>query len=209
MAAASIAKTNSGFINSIQHLLEAYNITVLAIGHITTKITINPYAEKKVQLPGLGDDEHIPGGNKFVFNSSYVFKLKAGKEFKDDKDLGIKGRIVNVKILKSRYGYNSTVLPLFFHSVRGFSNVLTNYYHAKENDMFTGGGRGGFSLKSLPSVKFAQKDFYRTYRDNEEFQEAFDAMISKEYHRILTAKRDDLDESDTTESDILEEDDDF
>ena len=61
MVAAQIAKSNGAFLTSIEHFLEAYNITILAVGHIGTKISINPYAPRKVQLPGLGDDENISG----------------------------------------------------------------------------------------------------------------------------------------------------
>ena len=61
MVAAQIAKSNGAFLTSIEHFLEAYNITILAVGHIGTKISINPYAPRKVQLPGLGDDESISG----------------------------------------------------------------------------------------------------------------------------------------------------
>lgn len=61
MVAASIAKSNGAFLTSIEHLLEEYNISLFIINHITTKISINPYAAKKIQLPGLGDDENLPG----------------------------------------------------------------------------------------------------------------------------------------------------
>ena len=61
MVAAQIAKSNGAFLTSIEHFLEAYNITILSVGHIGTKIVINPYAPRTVQLPGLGDNESISG----------------------------------------------------------------------------------------------------------------------------------------------------
>ena len=61
MVAAAIAKGNSSLLTSVMHLLERYNITLLGINHITTKISINPYAPRKIQLPGLADDEQLPG----------------------------------------------------------------------------------------------------------------------------------------------------
>lgn len=54
MVAATVAKGNSAFLASIEHFLEPYNITLMGVGHITTRIQINPYAPKKIQLPGLG-----------------------------------------------------------------------------------------------------------------------------------------------------------
>lgn len=189
MVAATIAKGNSAFIMGVEHLLEAYNITLLAVGHITTKITINPYAEKKIQLPGLGEDENISGGNKFVFMSSYLFKLKAGKEYKDDKDLGIQGRLVYCNFLKTRSGYNKLSVPLFYHSKLGFHNALTNYYQVKEEyNLLKGNGNSGFFIPKAPGILFKQKDFLSTYTDNAEFQEAFQETVSEKYGKILDAK---------------------
>lgn len=188
MAGASIAKSNSNFITSIEPFLEEYNITILAIGHITTKITINPYEAKRIQLPGLGDSEHIPGGNKFIYFSSYVIKLTAGAEFKEDKDFKFSGRIVNAKLLKTRSGFNNNTLPLVYHSNLGFHNVLTNIVWAKAQGLLKGGGSAGFFLPEMPGVKFTQAQFMKTYRSNEEFANAFDTLIAEKLCEIIDKK---------------------
>jgi len=192
MVAATIAKGNSAFLMGVEHLLEAYNITIMAIGHITTKITINPYAEKKIQLPGLGEDENISGGNKFVYMASFVFKLKAGKEFKDDKDLGVQGRLVYCNFLKTRSGYNKLSAPLFYHSTRGFTNELTSYYQFKEELGILKKSGSNFWLPNLPNVQFTQKGFLKMYNENEEFQEAFKEQVGEQFGKILEAKRGNL-----------------
>lgn len=61
MVAGKMAAANSNALKSIVALLETYNITVIGLNHITTKIVTNKYAVRKVQLPGLGEDENLPG----------------------------------------------------------------------------------------------------------------------------------------------------
>ena len=188
MVAAQIAKSNGAFLTSIEHFLEAYNITILAVGHIGTKISINPYAPRKVQLPGLGDDESISGGNKFVFMSSYLFKLTAGKEFKGDKDFYFQGRVVNCRLLKTRSGYNAVTLPLVYHSKRGFDDALTSVYYFKEASILKGGGAKGFNLPNLDTVRFTQREFESTYAKNESFREKFDELVTEKFGHFIDAK---------------------
>jgi KaiC/GvpD/RAD55 family RecA-like ATPase len=188
MVAAQIAKSNGAFLTSIEHFLEAYNITILAVGHIGTKIVTNAYAPRKVQLPGLGDDESISGGNKFIFMSSYLFKLTAGKEFKEDKDLGIQGRVVNLRILKSRSGYNAVTLPMVYHSKLGFHDAFTSFYWFKENDVLKGGGSKGYHLPGDEGTRYSQKDFIKVYKNDEEFRERFDALVTEKFGAVIDSK---------------------
>lgn len=205
MTAAAIAKSNSSFLTSIDHLLEEYNITLLAINHITTKITINPYAAKKIQLPGLADDENLPGGNKFIFLASYIFRFTSGKSLKADKDLMIEGREVRTEILKSRSGFNVKNIPIVYTARQGFNNILTNYVYAKENGIFKSGGKSGFSLTTLPDIKFTQKDFALTYNDNEDFREEFDRLVTDKYAAILKTKNSTIFEKVSSTDEIEEE----
>lgn len=185
MMGAAIAKANSGFIVSVMHLLEEYNITLVGINHITTKIQINPYAPKKVTLPGLADDENIPGGNKWVFEASNILRLTAGKELKIDKDMCVEGRIVNCKIIKTRSGFNNKVIALGFHADLGFSNMITDFTFLKESKILTGGGRAGFALPNLPETSFSQKEFSEFYVADEAFRAAVDEQCGAEYYALM------------------------
>ena len=53
MVAGKMAAANSALLKSIVNMLETYNITLMAINHITTKIVTNSYAPRVVILPGL------------------------------------------------------------------------------------------------------------------------------------------------------------
>jgi KaiC/GvpD/RAD55 family RecA-like ATPase len=190
MVHAMIAKSNSSFVVSIQHLLEAYNITILAVGHITTKIQTQAYAPRKIQLPGLADDENIPGGNKFVYESSYLFKLSHSKELKKDKDMGIDGRIANLRLLKTRSGYNNVTIPMVFHSVLGFHSRLTDFYHLKEHDILKGGGSKGFFLPDNEEHRYVQREWAAKLiaADDEELIQLFDDKVDEVYNALLTHK---------------------
>lgn len=156
-------------------------------------------------MPGLGDEETISGGNKFIFLSSYLFKLTAGKEFKDDKDLGIQGRVVNCRILKSRSGYNATSLPLVYHARYGFHNEWTSFWWIKENDLLKGGGRAGFSIPNFDAAKFAQKDFLKTYNANAKFKDAFDTLIDEKFSAIIDNKLGDAVPTETSSEGMTDE----
>jgi hypothetical protein len=204
MVAAAIAKSNGAFLTSVEHLLEAYNITLMPIGHITKKITINPYAPKSIQLPGLQDDETISGGNKFVFLASYVFRLKAGKEYKDDKDLGVQGRLVYCEFLKTRSGYNKMSCPLFYHGTRGFVNELTTYYQFKEELGILKKDGTKFKLPNY-DLSFAQKDFVKLYASNDEFREAYNELAGEKFARIMENKRGNAEAASVDRNDLEEE----
>jgi RecA/RadA recombinase len=206
MTGASIAKSNSAFLVSVEHLLEEFNITLMGINHITTKIVTNRYAPKKIQLPGLGDDENIPGGNKWVFLASYIFKLAAGAELKQGADLFIQGRMVNFQLIKTRSGYNAKKIPIVYTAREGFSNLLTNFAYAKENKKFQGGGKPGFYLPSLPDQTFTQKAFVKTYMESEEFQEHFNGLVQEDFITKLQTKNAPIydGDADTTEENLEE-----
>ena len=117
----------------------------------------------------------------------------------------IEGREVRTEILKSRSGFNVKNIPIVYTAKQGFSNILTNYSYAKENGLFKSGGKSGFSLPSLPDIKFTQKEFASTYNENEEFKEAFDQSVINKYEEILKSKNSTIFERASNSFDEVEE----
>jgi RecA/RadA recombinase len=204
MIPGKMAASNKAMLTSVVSILEQYNITILAINHITTKINTNAYAPRKVQLPGLGDDENLPGGNCWSFMPSYVFKLTSGAEMKADKDLQIEGRATDVRFIKTRSGFNNSREKFILTAKKGFSNVLANFMHLKENGFLVGGGKSGFSLKGHEEWKFTQKQFIYLYNSDEGFQEAFNSVINEVYSGFVQDKYTELDGS-SSENELAEE----
>jgi hypothetical protein len=188
MTAAKIAKGNSEFLSSILHLLETYNITLLCIGHITQKIIIDPYAPIKLQLPGLEKTDNIKGGNAFCYYASYAYQFSTGAELNPEKDLGIRGRITNVKILKSRSGYNEKKLPVAYTGKEGFNDLVTNYFLLKDAGKIKTNGKAGINLSNYPEFKVAQKKFIETYLTNVLFKDKFDELVYDYMLDILETK---------------------
>lgn len=188
MVNALLAKNNSSFLQSVLHILEAYNITLLCIGHVTNKIIIDPYAPIKLQLPGLDKNDNIKGGNAFCYFSSYAYQFMTGAELNPEKDLGISGRVTNVKILKSRSGYNQKKLPTAYTGKEGFNNLITNYFLLKDAGKIKTNGKAGINLANYPELKIPQKKFVDTYLTNEVFKEKFEDLVMDLMDGILNDK---------------------
>ena len=123
--------------------------------------------------------------------SSYLFKLTAGKELKDDKDMKVQGRIVNLRFLKTRSGFNSTTVPLVYHSVRGFHSRLTDFYWLKEQGVLKGGGSKGFFLPGNEEMRYTQSDWAKLLvrAENEDDINAFDEFVDGQYQKLIEKKQ--------------------
>lgn len=197
MIPSKMAAANSALLKTIVNVLETYNITIIAINHITTKIVTNKYAPRQVQLPGLSETENLPGGNCWSYIPTYIFKLTSGAELKADKAY-TDGRYTDVRIIKSRSGFNNTRMKFVLDSKIGFSNPYTMLEFIKEHKLLEGGGRSGFSLPDS-DVKFTLKKFNSVYHNNDEFREHFHEVlesflldgVNERYESIMEADIDD------------------
>ena len=169
--AGRIAAANSTLLNTIQPLLERYNISLFAINHIKTKMIMNAYAPREVLLPGLAPEENLPGGKCWPYGASYAIKLTSGKEYKDDKDYGVKARISNAQLLKSRSSFNGVRIPMFLHGRSGFSDEYTLLEYARTNKVLKGTGRG-YWLPGHDEDTFTLKNFGEKIQD-EAFRDMF------------------------------------
>lgn len=176
MVPSKMAAANSALFKTVLDILETYNITLFTINHITTKIITNAYAPRKVIIPGLGEDENLPGGNSCSFLPSFIVRLTSGAELKAEKDM-CDGRVTDLRLLKTRLGFNNTRLKFILEKTRGMHDGLTLFYYAKENKLLTGGGPSGFTFNGNPSSKFTQKKFLGMYEGDEAFRNAFEAMV--------------------------------
>lgn len=203
MIPGKIAAANSAILKTIVNLLETYNITILAINHITTKIVTNKYAGRVVQLPGLSDTENLPGGNCWSYIPTYIFKLTSGAELKADKTY-TNGRMTDFRIIKSRSGFNNTRMKFVLDSRVGFSNPYTMMEFAKEQGLLEGGGRGGFSVEGS-DVKFTLKKFLHHYNGDDTFREAFHDVVENHLLEGVNERYESIEPEDDDFSDIDDE----
>lgn len=179
MVGGKIANANNSMLIAVNSFFEEYNINVIAINHVTKKIKVNAYGPREVILPGLPEDVNLPGGNKWVFYSSYAFWLTSGAEYKEDKDFYEAGRKTSFRMLKTRSGFNNDRLEFFLSAKVGFSAAITTFLWLKEEGYLQGGGRSGFTLKGLEGYAFTQKSFVEQYYNDEEFRTAFDEKVDE------------------------------
>ena len=140
-----------------------------------------------------------------MFMPSYVFKLSSGAEMKLEKD-GVDARVTELRILKTRSGFNNKRLKFMLTAKNGFSNAHTLFNFAKENKLLKGGGRGGFTIESYEK-SFSQKSFYKLYMTDEEFKDAFDAEIAEILGAQVTERYADINDeiADPTSEDLDDE----
>ncbi|BDH16503.1 MAG: hypothetical protein [Bacteriophage sp.] len=195
---------NGALIKTILGILEAYNITILAINHITANIVTNAYATKKVILPGLPEDENIPGGKEWIYNASAVIRFTSGAELKKEKTY-TDGRMTDVRILKTRTGFNNIRQKWVLDAKTGFNEAFTLFEYAKENGIITGTGRG-YSFKNNPLDKFTAKTFSELFNTNEEFKEAFMENVEEKLLEFVEHKySDDYSSSEDDADQVLSE----
>ncbi|QXN67933.1 hypothetical protein FPHOBKDP_00183 [Listeria phage LPJP1] len=186
MSATAQAKYNNQMIKRLigSSALEKANIMLFAINHITTKIEINPVVKTKASLNHLKIDEAIPGGSAFGYLSNTFVKLNPGKNVKEEetgyKGLEVDGLIVKSRISASGYSFNSV-----FDQLNGFSNGISLFAYLKDNKLLDGSPQGGYSIPTLPDVKFKRKDFVTLYNTNEEFRNAFDAYGENQVFKTI------------------------
>lgn len=203
MVYGKMAIANGALIKTILGILEAYNITILAINHITTAIQTNMYATKKVLLPGLPDDENIPGGKEWIYNASLVIRFTSGAELKKDKTY-TDGRMTDVRILKTRTGFNNIRQKWVLDGKCGFSEAYTLFEYAKENGLLSGTGRG-YSFTNCPVAKFTAKEFEGLFNTNEEFKSAFMEVVEGKLLDFVSNKYSNDSSSYDDDSDFVDE----
>ena len=142
-------------------------------------------------------------GNCWAYIPSYVFKLTSGKELKADKDF-VEGRVTEVRILKTRSGFNNSRLKFILAAKSGFSNAHTMVDWAKDQKgLLSGSGQSGFTFEGSDE-KFKLKGFEKLYKTNEEFKDAFDNMVQGRLAEGVNERYSDISE-DSPEVDIDEE----
>ena len=131
----------------------------------------------------LGKDFSIPGGTKLRYLSNTMIKLQPGAKLKEDKELGVKGFLVTVTIVKSRTSPAGSTVSLVFDQGRGFDNELSNYIFLKDVGCILGSGKK-YYLKNLPNESFAQKDFKEKLR-NKKFFAAYKELLDEELPKLI------------------------
>lgn len=150
--------------------LVKYNITLLAINQLRSKIDISIFNKKPATLRYLPNDD-IPGGRSILFNSIQLLYLRAIGDI--GGEYGFHGSRVLCKAIKNKLFSPNIPINLVFNFERGFNNTYTNYELLKDAKRIVHHSKGWYKLTSCPDPKFQQVTLPRICRKSPELKKAF------------------------------------
>lgn len=172
MSTTASAKMIASFFKRVVPLLKGANIILFVINHITQQIDINPYQHSKTHNIYLDQGETCPGGVTPFYLANNIFRLYDNNKLSEDKELGISGNFVTIKIIKSRTSRSGVTTDLVFNQDTGFDPDLSLYIMLKKAGAIKGAGAFLY-LDGYPDQKFAQKNLKTILSQNEEFANKF------------------------------------
>jgi RecA/RadA recombinase len=134
-----VARALSQFYNRLIPVIKSFNIIVIAVNHLKTKININPMQRTQPQLNYLAMDESIPGGFAPIYyaNTLVKFTSKVGDKFSEEKN-GFDGFGVRCDFLKSRTNKSGQFCDLIYNQTCGFDHIHTQFKFAEEHGLTSG-----------------------------------------------------------------------
>jgi len=177
MSASSIAKTNNAIIKRIVGDLEAANIMLIIINHITQKIEIG-FSKTQAAVNYLKQDESLPGGSSAIYLSNTLLKIITSSKLDEKEGLGIKGFQCIGEFIKSRSNEAGRQFDLVFSQAEGFDNILTNFVILKNAGYLKGSPRG-YYFEGAEDIKFTQKAFKEKYNSSEKLRKVFDKLVKE------------------------------
>lgn len=157
------------------------NICFLAVNQLRDVLAMGQFAPPK-DLKFMSTTKDMPGGNILKYNAFQLLEMKVktaitptGTEKSDN--YGFEGIIVTVKCVKNKLFPPNVEIPIVGSFTTGFSNFWTNYNFLKQTKRLNSGAWN--YLVSFPDKKFRTKDAPSLYKDDLEFQTAFDAAVKE------------------------------
>lgn len=165
-----VAKAISQFYKRLMPVIKTYNITVIAINHINSKIEINPMLKTQPQLLYMKMDESIPGGNAPIYYAHNLFKFIAiGSDKYTLEDDGFDGVTVRCELLKSRTNKAGQFCNLVFNQITGFDPIMTQLKFAIDNELVEGRNPYRY-ITGYKDIKFDTRKFRKEFLENEQLR---------------------------------------
>lgn len=181
-----VAKSLAQFYKRLMPIIKTYNITVIAINHLTQKIEINPMVHTPAQLNYLKNDKSIPGGNAPIYYAHNLFEFVAKDKYKRAEH-GFDGFDVYCNFLKSRTNKAGQYCILVYNQLTGFDPIMTLYRLLVENSLLDGKNPYKYII-GFKDVKFDSRKFVKQFEEDEKLRKAvFDTtlpILEKQLSRI-------------------------
>lgn len=192
MDSANIANGLTSFIKKYTQKIKSYNIIIIAINQFRKEINTSIYA-KRSEMPGLKQDETMPGGVAFKYNITYLLRLEDLTKFKEGEEFGISGCYVDLIAAKTRQGEFWNKSKLYFNGEQGFIDYLSNFNMLKERGIIEQSG----AYYKLPyyEKKVTKKQVIELYKNDKDFRNALNKSVAECIEKtILTYEDESYDE---------------
>lgn len=181
MTAGREAREIAQFFTKSLDIMLKYNINVICVNHIKTKIQINMYEKPKQQLMMLAPSESLPKGDNPIYLSQNVFRCNSIKSnMYTMKDDGFEGVKVTIQIAKSKTTFVGSGIDVAFNKDYGFDPIFSLYEFAHGAKLIDGRNPYMYFV-GMEAVKFNRKDFRRRFIEEDEFRwmvmEAIDPLL--------------------------------
>ena len=148
-----------------------YNITIIAINHIKTKLKINMYEPDKPQLMLLKDGESLPRGQAPIYLASSLFRLNAtgakANQYSMERE-GFNGFKAYLQVTKTKTSFIGGVTPLCFNEKIGYDPIYSLFEFAYDRGLI--GGQGQYLyFQGAEAYKFSRKTFREKFINDEMF----------------------------------------
>jgi hypothetical protein len=163
----------SQFYSKCLNRMEKYNITIIAINHIKSKVEVNQYAVTPPQLMLLKPGESLPRGQAPIYLAQNVFRCNAtkGNMYTREED-GFDGMKVTLQVTKTKTSFIGSTISVCFNKKIGFDPVYTMFEYAVDNGLIE--GRNPYLyVKGLDTFKFNRKDFRHKFINDAPFRNEF------------------------------------
>lgn len=180
MSATAAAKSNTAVFKRIIPKLKSANIILFTINHINDDVEINPYAKKKAQVAWLKQGEVLPGGKAAQYLANNMVRIDDTTKLKETDGLGVRGKIVEFSLVKSRTNSPGIPIPMLFDYQDGFNADLSLFTFLKSSGAIE--SKGAYMNIPGTEIKFTQKEFLSKLHTDPAFATEFSnrALISLE-----------------------------
>jgi RecA/RadA recombinase len=186
MAGSITALNNNKLFIQIHGKLEAANIHLFVINHITTKVNTS-FIPQAAQMNFLKQDESLKGGATSRHLANLMIRITTTSEkfgVKDEKyGEGYRGYINKLQFTKTRDTTAGIDFAMVYDQARGYQNELSNLEAFYDNGLLE--GKSSFNFPGS-DIKFTRKTFLTKLESDENLQKVYKETLLKLKRLLVT-----------------------
>ena len=178
----------SQFYTKCLNKMSKYNITIIVVNHIKSKVEINQFQTSLPQLMMLRQGESLPRGTAPIYYAQNIFRCNATKgNIYTMEDNGFEGFKVSIQIAKTKTSFIGSTVDVCFNKDIGFDPIYTLYEFGQQANIIE--GRNPYLyFKDAPEYKFNRKQFRDKFIHEPDFREAVFRAVDPYLHALIGSK---------------------